>query len=92
MGWGSGEDEEAGAILKVHEALGIFYFGKILGLLGAGLCADSVVPPSPYRFLFSRESPYEGEGTFSESNRSASPLWYSDVFFYCLLSNFSGLL
>jgi len=27
VGWGDGEDEEAGAILKVHEALGIFYFG-----------------------------------------------------------------
>jgi len=26
VGWGSGEDEEAGAILKVHEALGIFLF------------------------------------------------------------------
>jgi len=27
VGWGRGEDEEAGAILKVYEALGIFYFG-----------------------------------------------------------------
>ena len=26
MGWGSGEDEETGAILKVNQALGIFYF------------------------------------------------------------------
>ena len=26
MGWGSGEDEETGAILKVDQALGIFYF------------------------------------------------------------------
>lgn len=25
-GWGSGEDEESGAILKVIQALGIFYF------------------------------------------------------------------
>jgi hypothetical protein len=27
VGWGMGEDEDAGAILKVYEALGIFYFG-----------------------------------------------------------------
>jgi len=26
VGWGRGEDEETGAILKVCEALGIFYF------------------------------------------------------------------
>ena len=26
VGWGMGEDEDAGAILKVYEALGIFYF------------------------------------------------------------------
>jgi hypothetical protein len=26
VGWGSGEDEETGAILKVQQALGIFYF------------------------------------------------------------------
>jgi len=37
VGWGSGEDEEAGAILKVNQALRIFYFEKIVGLLGAGL-------------------------------------------------------
>lgn len=28
MGWGSGEDEESGAILRVIQALGIFYFGQ----------------------------------------------------------------
>ena len=27
VGWGMGEDEERDAILKVSEALGIFYFG-----------------------------------------------------------------
>jgi hypothetical protein len=37
VGWGSGEDEEAGAILKVQVALGIFYFGTIMGLLGEKL-------------------------------------------------------
>ena len=26
VGWGAGEDEDAGAILKVRTALGIFYF------------------------------------------------------------------
>ena len=35
MGWGSGEDEEAGAILKVHEALGIFLFWED-GEIGGG--------------------------------------------------------
>jgi hypothetical protein len=37
VGWGSGEDEEAGAILKVDEALGIFYFGRYFGKLGEGV-------------------------------------------------------
>jgi hypothetical protein len=37
VGWGSGEDEETGAILKVHVALGIFYFGAIMGLPGEKL-------------------------------------------------------
>jgi hypothetical protein len=36
VGWGSGEDEETGAILKVDKALGIFYFETIVGLLGKG--------------------------------------------------------
>jgi len=39
VGWGSGEDEESGAILKVTQALGIFCFGTILEMLGEGLCA-----------------------------------------------------
>ena len=28
-GWGTGEDEEAGAILRVFQALGIFYLGSL---------------------------------------------------------------
>jgi hypothetical protein len=36
VGWGSGEDEETGAILKVDEALGIFYFGRYFHLYGEG--------------------------------------------------------
>jgi hypothetical protein len=34
VGWGSGEDEESGAILKVIQALGIFYFDRNLGIVG----------------------------------------------------------
>jgi len=34
VGWGSGEDEEAGAILKVHEALGIFLFWEDSWIMG----------------------------------------------------------
>ena len=45
MGWGSGEDEEAGAILKVHLALGIFYFDDVLGLLGEGWWIRSMGSP-----------------------------------------------
>lgn len=47
VGWGSGEDEETGAILKVHVALGIFYFGKIVGLREGGCRASSMLAPSP---------------------------------------------
>jgi len=47
VGWGSGEDEESGAILKVTQALGIFYFVTILGLLGEGLSASSMRLLSP---------------------------------------------
>ena len=41
MGWGDGEDEEAGAILKVHEALGIFLFWRVFPLRGVGLGTQS---------------------------------------------------
>jgi hypothetical protein len=43
VGWGSGEDEESGAILKVIQALGIFYFGQQFtpsGLRYLGLVCD----------------------------------------------------
>jgi hypothetical protein len=65
VGWGSGEDEEAGAILKVHEALGIFYFGTLVGLQGEKLEGPSLCSPSPYRFLFSRKSFWNGKGPLS---------------------------
>jgi hypothetical protein len=50
VGWGSGEDEETGAILKVDQALGIFCFGTILGLLGEGSWASSIWSPIPFPF------------------------------------------
>jgi hypothetical protein len=34
VGWGSGEDEEAGAILKVHASLGDFLFWHACGVAG----------------------------------------------------------
>jgi hypothetical protein len=43
VGWGSGEDEESGAILKVIQALGIFYFEQestSSGLRHRGLVGD----------------------------------------------------
>jgi hypothetical protein len=74
VGWGRGEDEEMGAILKVREALGIFYFKKEIKLVWwasfAGLeCALSPLP-----------SPWKGEGSFSAQGTVANSICYSNSY------------